>query len=143
MVRKGNQSFVPADDMMLASGDGLLIIADDKQAVEAVAAKLGRLEPGRLVSDRSSLDYIRVFVGKASAVGIPLGQLPMPALVVHGSSDAITPLASSEKLAASLPHANLVVIDGAGHVPTVTRPDRVAAEIEKFFGAGGARLRQT
>ena len=79
MVRKGNQSFVPADDMMLASGDGLLIIADDKQAVEAVAAKLGRLEPGRIVSDRSSLDYIRVFVGKASAVGIPLRQLPMPA----------------------------------------------------------------
>ena len=79
MIRKGNQSFVPADDMMLASGDGLLIIADDKQAVEAVAAKLGRLEPGRIVSDRSSLDYIRVFVGKASAVGVPLGQLQMPA----------------------------------------------------------------
>ena len=79
MVRKGNQSFVPADDMMLASGDGLLIVADDKQAVEAVAAKLGRLEPGRIVSDRSSLDFIRVFVGKASAVGIPLRQLPMPA----------------------------------------------------------------
>jgi putative transport protein len=79
MVRKANQSFVPADDLILASGDGLLIIADDKEAVEAVAAKLGRLEPGRLVSDRSQLDYIRVFVGKASAVGIPLGQLPMPA----------------------------------------------------------------
>jgi putative transport protein len=79
MVRKGNQSFVPADDIILASGDGLLIIADDKQALEAVAVKLGRLEPGRVVSDRSSLDYIRVFVGKASTVGIPLAQLPMPA----------------------------------------------------------------
>ena len=71
-----------------------------------------------------------------------LGQLPMPALVIHGSRDAITPLASSQKLAAGLPHATLVVIDGAGHVPTVTRPDRTIAEIEQVFGAGGARLPQ-
>lgn len=78
MVRKGDQSFVPAGDTVLAAGDGLLIVADDKQALDATAARLGRLEPGRIVSDRSSLDYIRVFVGKAGAVGIPLGQLPMP-----------------------------------------------------------------
>jgi putative transport protein len=37
------------------------------------------LEPGRIVKDRSALDYIRVFVGKANMVGIPLAQLPMPA----------------------------------------------------------------
>ncbi len=40
---------------------------------------VGKLEPGRLVKDRSALDYIRVFVGKANLVGIPLGQLPLPA----------------------------------------------------------------
>ena len=71
-----------------------------------------------------------------------LGQLPMPTLVVHGSRDAITPLISSQKLAASMPHAALTVIDGAGHVPTVTRPERLAAEIEGFFGRGGAKLHQ-
>ena len=79
MVRKGNQSFVPAGDIVLALGDGLLIIGDQKEAIDAAAGKLGRLEPGRVVSDRSSLDYIRVFVGKAGVVGIPLSQLPMPA----------------------------------------------------------------
>src|SRR4029077_133183 len=41
--------------------------------------RLGRLEPGRIVKDRSTLDYIRVFVGKAAMVGIPLSQLPLPA----------------------------------------------------------------
>ena len=71
-----------------------------------------------------------------------LGQLPMPALVIHGSRDAITPLASSQKLAASLPHSALAIIEGAGHVPTVTRPDWLTARIEGFFGAGGAKLRQ-
>ncbi len=79
MVRKGDQNVVPTGDMVLASGDGLLIVADDKDAVAGAAAKLGRLEPGRLVKDRSALDYIRVFVGKANVVGIPLSQLPLPA----------------------------------------------------------------
>jgi putative transport protein len=65
--------------MDLAPGDGLMVIADDKEAIADAAAKLGRLEPGRIVQDRSALDYIRVFVSKAGAVGIPLSQLPMPA----------------------------------------------------------------
>jgi putative transport protein len=57
----------------------LLVIADQKDALDTAAARLGRLEPGRIVKDRSTLDYIRVFVGKAGMVGIPLSQLPMPA----------------------------------------------------------------
>ncbi len=39
----------------------------------------GALEPGRLVKDRADLDYIRVFVGKANVVGVPLEDLPLPA----------------------------------------------------------------
>jgi pimeloyl-ACP methyl ester carboxylesterase len=64
----------------------------------------------------------------------------MPALVIHGSRDAITPLASSQKLAALLPNATLAVLDGAGHVPTVTRPDWLAARIEEAFGASDAAI---
>jgi putative transport protein len=79
MIRKGQQNVVPAGAMDLAPGDGLMVIADDKEAIADAAAKLGRLEPGRIVQDRSALDYIRVFVSKAGAVGIPLSQLPMPA----------------------------------------------------------------
>lgn len=69
-----------------------------------------------------------------------LGGLGLPTLVVHGSRDAITPMASSEKLVSLLPNARLVVAEGAGHVPTVTRPAWVAAQIEEFFGVGGANL---
>jgi putative transport protein len=78
MIRKGQQNVVPAAALDLAPGDGLMVIAERKEAIDEAAAKLGRLDPGRIVQDRSSLDYIRVFVGKASAVGIPLSQLPMP-----------------------------------------------------------------
>jgi putative transport protein len=79
MVRKGAQNVVPSNDMVLASGDGLMIIAEEADAIAQAGAKLGKLEPGRIVKDRTALDYIRVFVGKAGMVGIPLSQLPMPA----------------------------------------------------------------
>jgi putative transport protein len=78
MVRKGDQNVVPDGLIALSPGDALLVIADRKEALDSAAAKLGRLDPGRLVKDRSALDYIRVFVGKANMVGVPLSQLAMP-----------------------------------------------------------------
>jgi putative transport protein len=78
MIRKAQTNLVPSEDIALAAGDGLLVIAEEQDAIAAVAAKLGRLEPGRIVKDRSALDYIRVFVGKANVVGVPLAQLPLP-----------------------------------------------------------------
>ena len=56
-----------------------MVIADQQDAITKAAARLGKLEPGRIIKDRSALDYIRVFVGKANLVGVPLAQLPMPA----------------------------------------------------------------
>jgi putative transport protein len=79
MVRKKSQNVVPAADLLLEPGDGLLVIADRQDAINDAAARLGKLDPGRIVKDRSALDYIRVFVGKASVVGVPLAQLPLPA----------------------------------------------------------------
>jgi putative transport protein len=79
MVRKGSQNIVPSPDLVLSAGDGILVTSDEQSAIAEAAARLGKLEPGRLVKDRSALDYIRVFVGKANVVGIPLAQLPLPA----------------------------------------------------------------
>jgi putative transport protein len=78
-VRKDGQNVVPSAGVVLASGDALLIVADTQDNIAKAAARLGRLEPGRIIKDRSALDYIRVFVGKANLVGVPLAQLPMPA----------------------------------------------------------------
>jgi putative transport protein len=79
MVRKDQQNIVPSADTVLQAGDGILIVADNADDIAETAARFGRLEPGRIVKDRSALDYIRVFVGKANLVGIPLAQLPLPA----------------------------------------------------------------
>jgi putative transport protein len=55
-----------------------MIIADQEDAIVEAVERLGKVSPGRIVKDRSALDYIRVFVGKANMVGVPLAQLPMP-----------------------------------------------------------------
>jgi pimeloyl-ACP methyl ester carboxylesterase len=63
-----------------------------------------------------------------------LASLAVPTLILHGSRDAIVPLACAEQLAARIRGSRLAVADGAGHVPTVTRPRWVAEQIEAFFG---------
>ena len=79
MVRKGGQNLVPNADILLTAGDGLMVIAEEKEAIAAAATRLGKLEPGRIVKDRSDLDYVRTFVGKANVVGVQLASLPLPA----------------------------------------------------------------
>ncbi|HWV52437.1 aspartate:alanine exchanger family transporter [Pseudorhodoplanes sp.] len=78
MVRIKGDNVIPVDDLALSSGDALLVVADKAEGLSEAAAKLGKLEAGRLVQDRSSLDYIRVFVGKAGMVGVPLSKLALP-----------------------------------------------------------------
>ena len=62
-----------------------------------------------------------------------LGRITQPTLILHGEADAIVPVAEARRLAASLPNATLIVISGAGHVPTLTHPDEVVREITQFF----------
>lgn len=65
-----------------------------------------------------------------------LPSIKLPTLVLHGSRDVITPLACAERLAALIPDSKWVVAEGAGHVPTITRPEWVAEQIERYFARG-------
>ena len=78
MIRKEGQNYLPSTALLLEAGDALLVVAERQDDIAAAAARLGTLDPGRIVKDRSALDYIRVFVGKGNLVGIPLAKLPLP-----------------------------------------------------------------
>ena len=78
MVRQKGRNVVPAQGLAVAAGDSVMIVADEQEAIAESASRLGKVDPGRITQDRSALDYLRVFVGKANLVGIPLGQLPLP-----------------------------------------------------------------
>src|SRR5262245_4855176 len=47
MVRKGSESLVPTPGMLLASGDGVMIVADSKDSLAEATAALGQADPGR------------------------------------------------------------------------------------------------
>jgi putative transport protein len=126
MIRKGHSNLVPSEDVVLSPGDGLLIIAEQQDAIAQAAAKLGRLEPGRIVKDRSALDYIRVFVGKANMVGIPLAQLPLPTgYPVH--------LLHVRRYDMDIVPAPDLVLEFGDRVGVLTPPDR-KEEIRRHFG---------
>lgn len=61
-----------------------------------------------------------------------LSLLSMPTLVIHGERDVIVPLEAGVATAAAIPDAQLVVIPGAGHVPTMTRPIQVVEAITSW-----------
>lgn len=62
--------------------------------------------------------------------------IEMPALVVHGARDAVTSVDEARVLAAELPNSELVILDDAGHVPTLSRPTAVADAVTAFALAG-------
>ncbi len=58
-----------------------------------------------------------------------LGELDMPALVIHGTEDSMFPFKHAEKLMELLPNARLVVLEGVGHVFPYPDTPRVTEEI--------------
>lgn len=64
-----------------------------------------------------------------------LGQVKVPALVVQGSADAITPEAHGREVAAQIPGCRFALLEGAGHAPLMSRPAEVAQLINAVFGS--------
>jgi pimeloyl-ACP methyl ester carboxylesterase len=59
--------------------------------------------------------------------------IKLPALIVCGSEDRLTPLKYSEFLATRLPAAALEVVPGAGHMVMLEQPAVVAAALAAFL----------
>jgi pimeloyl-ACP methyl ester carboxylesterase len=66
-----------------------------------------------------------------------LSNLAVPALIVHGALDALPASSPDGARAAAelIPDCELAMLDDAGHVPTLTRPEAVAAAIAARFDA--------
>lgn len=56
-----------------------------------------------------------------------------PTLVLCGAADRVTPPALSEELAAAIPSAEVVLIDGAGHLSNIERPNEFNAALDHFL----------
>ena len=58
----------------------------------------------------------------------------VPALIVVGEHDRVTPPAAAVELAGTLPDGRLVVLEGAGHIPMLERPMALVTELVAFAG---------
>jgi pimeloyl-ACP methyl ester carboxylesterase len=90
--------------------------------VALTAAMVGRCHPVSMVGFRDSLDEHDRRVALAAFARIP-------AVVLAGAEDRLTPLRHARVLADELPHAELVIHLGAGHMLPLERAGDVATHI--------------
>jgi len=65
--------------------------------------------------------------------GVPVERIDVPALVVHGALDRVSPVANGRLLAARLPHAELVLLPEQAHVPMLEQPAAFAELVCAFL----------
>ena len=75
-----------------------------------------------------------------------LARIKVPALVAVGDQDRVTPPAVAVELAAALPNGRLFLVEGAGHIAMLERPERLNPELRSFareaFSLGSDRDRK-
>jgi len=62
-----------------------------------------------------------------------LPRITLPALVIAGEHDRLTPAAAGRELAVGLPGARFTLIERSGHAPFLSHPEQVTAEVRGFL----------
>jgi putative transport protein len=76
-IRQNHMNAPAVATTLLQAGDGLLLVGSP-DSIEQAKATIGQEDPGRISRDRADYDVIRVNISKASLVGKPLRELPLP-----------------------------------------------------------------
>ncbi|MCB0127151.1 MAG: alpha/beta hydrolase, partial [Caldilineaceae bacterium] len=83
--------------------------------------------------DEAMWVYLQEWGAHPADVTRYLSAIQQPALVLTGDSDAIVPVADSERLAQTLPNAAYVVLPTCGHVPQEECPVRFMDAVEEWL----------
>jgi pimeloyl-ACP methyl ester carboxylesterase len=62
-----------------------------------------------------------------------LSMMKVPALILVGSEDKVTPMSAAKRMADELPNAELIEIANAGHLSPIEQPEAVNAAMQKFL----------
>jgi pimeloyl-ACP methyl ester carboxylesterase len=92
---------------------------------------------GRQILDRASPEAAIALYRTTGTIDLrdDISNIMQPTLIIHSEADRLVPLSSAQWLAKTLPNATLTVLDGASHVPTMTRSNDVAQAINIFFNS--------
>jgi len=64
-----------------------------------------------------------------------LPELRLPTLLIHGEKDFLCDTETMRYVQSLIPDSKLVVLEGSGHIPAMTRPMDVSAAIKDYFGS--------
>jgi len=84
---------------------------------------LEQCRPGVLFNDLSACN---AYQGALAAAA----QIKVPATLILGERDMMTPIRAGKALAAALPNSRVVVLPGAGHMMMAERPDELLAALQ-------------
>jgi pimeloyl-ACP methyl ester carboxylesterase len=84
---------------------------------------LERCRPGVLYNDLAACNAYQGALAAAATISVP-------ATLILGERDMMTPAKAGKALAAAIPHAKTIVLPGAGHMMMVERPDELLAALQ-------------
>lgn len=101
---------------------------DDAELMAGLVAMASRFTPDGFAREAHTL------LKRPDQASI-LGTIHCPAMVMTGSEDSLSPIERAREIAAAIPNAKLVVIEGAGHFPMLEQPEAVTAEMRRWLAA--------
>jgi pimeloyl-ACP methyl ester carboxylesterase len=116
-----------AVDMIAIWGEGYRATLGGSQApglwmLGGAERLLERAQPGAIFADLSACNAYQDALSAAAKITVP-------AIVIQGSRDLMTPAKGGKALAAAIPNCRLALIEGAGHMLMSERPDDVLAAL--------------
>ena len=125
------------DIILIRSGRIKEVVADE--AMKSLAHRVERnFTMGHLrtmaagFSPEQAIDQIRAFQKRPDQQGT-LRKCKVPAVVICGDQDPITPVRRQDVMAAMIPYSKLHVIENTGHYPTLESPEATNAAIEDWL----------
>jgi pimeloyl-ACP methyl ester carboxylesterase len=123
-------------DRVLAEGSG--VVANDKMLGVLFAPGAPRALQSQWLDIMAATDPRGVAAALRAMAGRPdstpdLAQWDMPALIVVGVHDALTPPAKARQMHETIAGSQLAVVPGAGHMTPVEAPDRFTQIVRTFL----------
>jgi pimeloyl-ACP methyl ester carboxylesterase len=63
-----------------------------------------------------------------------LATFSFPVTLIHGNADVVIPIERAKEIKAALPSAQLVEVQGAGHMPMMEHPNETANGLRRLIG---------
>jgi pimeloyl-ACP methyl ester carboxylesterase len=139
----------PDDETARAGRDRLIQLAGEKGVSAVVDQLLPKLlGPTTVAQKPEVIEQVRTIAARQSVEGVVaalkalrerpdagpgLAHVAVPALVIVGEEDAITPLEKAKQLAETVPNARLVTIPGAGHLSNLENESAFNAAVHEFL----------